>query len=73
MFSIIEYQITHRCNKCIKGKYGKPFIKDKTCIMARHYKWMSFYTGYYDSQSILKFIPSELMWHIIMFYQYIRQ
>lgn len=61
------YPIIHRCLRCRKDKYGKPFKSNDKCIMARHYKWMTFYSLYQNMD-----LPKDVLWLIIMKYTHIR-
>ena len=72
-YEIRKYPILHRCLDCKNKNYGNFLITtDKMCIMVRHYKWMTFYSGIFDNNSLLYSITQDIMWIIIMLYQTIR-
>jgi hypothetical protein len=62
----VIYPITCRCISCRNGKYGELLVNNSHVIMARNYKWMTFYLGLTDT------IPKEILWIIIILYQNIR-
>ena len=66
------YPITHRCIKCKKGKYGPPIDSNQTCLLARHYKWMTFYAGFKEKQCLLSMLPIDVAKVIILEYLRIR-
>ena len=67
----LEYPIIHRCGYCKKGKYELLADNDKI-VLARHYKWMTFLSGFYDLNSELSNIPFDVAKIIILMYQYVR-
>lgn len=66
------YPMIHRCETCKLGKYGGLIINNKTCVMARHYKWMTFWIGFYDLNSLLSLIPLDVANIILLLYQQLR-
>lgn len=69
---IASYPLTQRCQICKKGKYGMVMTNNISFIMARHYKWMTFLSGFYDLNSDLSNLPIDIANVIILLYQYIR-
>jgi hypothetical protein len=67
------HPIIHRCEAvCKKGKYGQPILNNDEVILARHYKWMTFYAGFYDTKCILANVPFDIAKLIIVIYQTVR-
>lgn len=62
----VIYPIIARCVNCKKGKYGNFLSNNNHVIMARNYKWMTFYL------SLINIIPKDILWIIIILYQIIR-
>ena len=62
----IVYSIICRCINCKNGKYGNLLLNNDHVIMARNYKWITFYL------SLIDIIPKDILWTIIMLYQNIR-
>ena len=66
------HSIIERCTECKNGKYGQAITNNDMVIMARHYKWMTFYSGFYDKHSILANVPFDVAKLIILLYQQAR-
>ncbi len=66
------YPLIHRCESCKLGKYRDLITSNQTCIMARHYKWMTFWTGFFDVKSLLSIIPLDVAKTIVILYEKIR-
>ena len=64
--------LIRRCQECKLGKYGMPITSNNMTILARHYKWMTFLSGFYDVGSCLSDIPFDVAKLIILLYEYIR-
>jgi hypothetical protein len=62
----ITYPIICRCRNCKNGRYGSLLLNNDHVIMARNYKWMTFYLG------LINTMPKDILWVIIMLYQNFR-
>lgn len=65
-----NYPILQKCQSC-KLQFNFK-IDTNGMIFMRNYKWMTYFMGAYDEQSILSYVPLDVHWLIIILYQYLR-
>jgi hypothetical protein len=64
------YPILQKCQSC-KLQFNFK-IDTNGIIFMRNYKWMTYFMGAYDEQSVLSHVPLDVHWLIIILYQYLR-